>query len=111
MCRVVNARAILLDANFALEVARHAVELGNHRFDLRYFASFLVNLKLLEPNKRLSGLHRLLLPGIPWAGKEGSVWRPRCPDCGAITLAFGFHGGSPRRAPRPLDQPTPASAR
>src|SRR6266566_7018483 len=62
MRRIVYASTVLLEANFALELTRHAIELANHRFDLSDFAPLFVDLKLLKPNKSLARLHRLLLP-------------------------------------------------
>src|SRR5579864_6390788 len=59
---IVDAGAILLDLDLALEIGGHALELGDHGLDLGDLAPFLVDLKLLQANKRLSGLHRLLLP-------------------------------------------------
>src|SRR5437588_11834700 len=74
MCWIVYASAILLDANFALELTRHAIELANHHFDLSDFAPLFVDLKLLKPNKSLARLHRLLLP------RSHGIRRPR-PAC------------------------------
>src|SRR4029077_18561835 len=71
MCRIVYASAVLLEANFALQLTRHPVELANHRFDLGDFAPLLVDLKRLEPNKSLARLHRLLLP------RSHGIRRPR----------------------------------
>ena len=95
---IVDAGAILLDTNFALEIGRHALEFGDHGFDLRDLAALFVDLKLLQANERLSGLHRLLLPR-----SQSKNWgqRPRKSRRGApiakivarITLAFGFRGG------------------
>ena len=57
-----SAGAILLDLDLTLEIRGHALELRDHGLDLRDLAPFLVDLKLLQANKRLTGLHRLLLP-------------------------------------------------
>ena len=42
-------RAILLDLDFALELTRDAIKLGDHRLDLGDLPPFLVDLKLLQP--------------------------------------------------------------
>jgi hypothetical protein len=47
---IVDTRPILLDPDFALELAGHTIEFGNHCLDLRDLAALLVDLKLLEPN-------------------------------------------------------------
>src|ERR1700686_5355278 len=62
VARIVDAGAILLDLDLTLQIGGHALELGDHGLDLRDLAPFLVDLKLLQANKRLTGLHRLLLP-------------------------------------------------
>ena len=62
MRRIVDSGAVLLDLDLALEIGGHALELGDHGLDLRDLAPLLVDLKLLQANERLSGLHRLLLP-------------------------------------------------
>ncbi len=59
---IVDARALLLGLDLALEVAGHAFELGDHAFDLSDLAALLVDLKLLQANERVTRLHRLLLP-------------------------------------------------
>src|SRR5581483_6178228 len=51
---VVDAGAVLLGLDLALEIAGHALEFGNHAFDLRYFPAPLVHLKLLQTNERLA---------------------------------------------------------
>ena len=50
MRRIVYARVILFDPDFALELAGNTIEFGDHRFDLRDLAPLLVELKLLKPN-------------------------------------------------------------
>jgi hypothetical protein len=57
----VDARALLFKTNFEPKLARLAVELGDHGFDLDNLAPLLVDLKLFEPNKGLERLHWLLL--------------------------------------------------
>src|SRR5688572_23519139 len=54
MRRVVNAGTILFGLDLALEVARDAIELGNHAFDLRDPAALFVDLKLLQANERFA---------------------------------------------------------
>src|SRR6185437_15761958 len=70
MPRIVDAGAVLLDLDFALQVAGHAIEFGDHGFDLRDLAALLVDLKFLQADQRFTRLHRLLLPEAiePWSG-------------------------------------------
>ena len=75
MRRVVDAGAVLLDADFPLEVVRHAIEFGDHGLDLRDLAPFLVDLKFLQADERLTGLHRLLLPEV---ADRGHAHRALC---------------------------------
>ena len=51
---VVDASAVLLGLDLALEIAGHALELGDHDLDLRHLAAPLVDLKLFQPNKRVT---------------------------------------------------------
>jgi hypothetical protein len=41
----------LFDFDLLIEFGRHALEIGNHHFDLRDLPTFLVDLKLLEPDQ------------------------------------------------------------
>jgi hypothetical protein len=54
MAGIVNAGAILLGLDLALEIGGDALELGNHAFDLRDLAAFLIDLKLPQPNERFA---------------------------------------------------------
>ncbi|MGH8734454.1 MAG: hypothetical protein ACREVB_12270, partial [Burkholderiales bacterium] len=54
MRRIMDTGAILFGLDFALEVARDAIELGNHAFDLRDPAALFVDLKLLQANERFA---------------------------------------------------------
>src|ERR1700733_1289627 len=96
---IVDAGAILLDANLALEIGCHALEFGDHGFDLRDLAALFVDLKFLQANERLSGLHRLLLPRsqsekIGAKGRANPTARgPHREDCGTDNVSFRF----PRR--------------
>jgi hypothetical protein len=49
-----NAGAVLLGLDLAIEIARDAVELGNHAFDLRDSAALFVDLKFLQANERFA---------------------------------------------------------
>ena len=51
---IVDASAILLGLDLALEVDAHAVELGDHGFDLRGAAALLVHLEFPQPDQGLS---------------------------------------------------------
>ena len=62
MRRIVDAGPLLLGLDLAFEIAGHALELGDHAFDLRDLAALLVDLKLLQPNERVTRLHLLVLP-------------------------------------------------
>jgi hypothetical protein len=57
-----DAGPFLLGRDLAVEIAGHALELGDHAFDLRHFPAFLVYLKLLQANERLTRFHRLIPP-------------------------------------------------
>jgi hypothetical protein len=50
----VDAGAILLGLDFALEVAGDTIELGDHAFDLRDPAALFVDLKLFQADKRFA---------------------------------------------------------
>ena len=54
MGRIVDAGPVLLDLDLALEIARHALEFGDHALDLRHLAALLVDLKLLQANERFA---------------------------------------------------------
>jgi hypothetical protein len=51
MSGIVDARAVLLDLDFALELGRDTIELGDHRLDLGDLSPLLVDLKLLQTNE------------------------------------------------------------
>ena len=51
---VVDTGAILFGLDLALEVARDAIELGDHAFDLRDPAALFVDLKLLQADERFA---------------------------------------------------------
>jgi hypothetical protein len=42
-----DAGAVLLDLDLALQLGGNPIELGDHRLDLRHLAALLVDLKLL----------------------------------------------------------------
>src|SRR5690242_18161935 len=65
MRRIVDAGALLLGLDLAVEIGRHALELGDHALDLRDLAAPLVDLKLLQPNERVTRLHLRYSPGVP----------------------------------------------
>src|SRR5665213_2722920 len=48
---VVNAGAVLLDLDLAVELGRDAVEFSDHGLDLRHLAALLVDLKLLQADE------------------------------------------------------------
>src|SRR5262245_39210406 len=62
---IMDAGAILLGLDLAIEVDDHAFTFGDHGLDLRDPAPLLVDLKLPQANERLTRLHRLLLPRSP----------------------------------------------
>jgi hypothetical protein len=51
---IVNPGAVLLDLDFALEIAGHALEFGDHAFDLHDLPTLLVDLKLLQANEGIA---------------------------------------------------------
>ena len=57
MARIANSRALFLVRDFPIELGRYSGELGKHRFDLSDPTSFFLELKALQANKRLPGLH------------------------------------------------------
>jgi len=59
MRRVVDAAALLLGDDLVVELLRHALELGDHRFDLGDLATFLVDLESLQPDSRIAELWRV----------------------------------------------------
>src|SRR5262249_37944969 len=65
MTRIMNAGAILLDLDVALEIAADALELADHGLDLGHPATPLLDVKFLQANGRLAGLHRLAPPRSP----------------------------------------------
>jgi hypothetical protein len=48
---IVDAGALLLGLDLAIEIAGHAVEFGDHRLDLSDLAPSLVDLKFLQANE------------------------------------------------------------
>ena len=101
MRRIVNAGAVLLGLNLAIEVGGHALELGHHRLDLRDLAPFFVDLELPQTNERLTRLHRLVLPRSPARrtgpvsdrSRHGRRLNRTSADRASTTLVFGFHVG------------------
>ena len=63
MRHIGNAGLLLFDFDLLIEFGRHALEVGDHHFDLRHLATFFVDLELLEPDQalatRLHDLHSL----------------------------------------------------
>jgi hypothetical protein len=51
---IVDAGAVLLGLDLALEVAGNAIELGDHAFDLRDPAALFVDLKFLQADERFA---------------------------------------------------------
>ena len=51
MAGIVDTGAVLLDLDLAVELAGDAVELGDHRLDLRDLAPLFVDLKLLQADE------------------------------------------------------------
>ena len=49
-----DAGAVLLELDLAVEIGRHALEFGDHALDLRDLAPLLVDLKFLQANQRLT---------------------------------------------------------
>src|SRR5271167_1511369 len=52
-----DTRPLLLVGDLAIKVADHAGEFGQHHFDLPNPAALLLELKALQPNKRVPRLH------------------------------------------------------
>ncbi len=48
---IVDAGAVLLGLDLAIEIGRDAVEFGDHRLDLGDLAPLLVDLKLLQADE------------------------------------------------------------
>src|SRR5439155_5730275 len=61
---IVNSRALLLDLDLAVEIARHALELGDHALDLRHLPAPFLDLKFLQAEQRFTRLHRPTLPEV-----------------------------------------------
>ena len=51
---IVDARAVLLGLDLAVEIAGNAVEFGDHRLDLGDLAPFLVDLEFLQADQRFA---------------------------------------------------------
>lgn len=51
---IINASAVLLVLDFALQVDRHALEVGDHAFDLRNPSALFVDLKFLQADQRFT---------------------------------------------------------
>src|SRR6185295_3910610 len=98
--RIMDAGAVLLDRDLAVEVGRHAVEIRDHAFDLRNAAPLLVDLEFSQANERLTRLHRLVLPRSLIRTRQIRA-SPGLPGakCGSTTLVFGF------RMPKDLLKP------
>jgi hypothetical protein len=54
MRRIVDTGAFLLGLDLALEIDRHALEVGDHAFDLGNPSALLVDLKFLQADERFS---------------------------------------------------------
>jgi len=54
MTGIVDAGAVLLGLDLAIEIAADALEFGDHALDLRNLASLLVDLKFLQANECLA---------------------------------------------------------
>ena len=63
-----DARPLLLVGDFAIEIADHAGEFGHHHLDLPNPAALFLELKALQPNKRVPRLHSGALLNNP--GRE-----------------------------------------
>ena len=59
MSWIMDAGALLLGRDLAVEVPGHALELRDHGLDLGDFAPLLVYLEFLQANERLTRFHRL----------------------------------------------------
>ena len=97
MAGIVDAGAVLLVLDLAVELGRDAVEFRDHRLDLGHLAPLLVDLKLLRRMRVSRDFIDYILPRSPEFGH--AAYRYRRPrgrpdvqegDCGAITLVFGF---------------------
>src|SRR5882672_3837248 len=88
---IVNSGAVLLGADFPLQIGGHAVEVRHHALDLRYPAPLLVDLKLPQANERVTRLHRLVLPRSPMIRRgqyNGPIRFPTGVECGTTTLVL-----------------------
>ncbi|GHA28133.1 hypothetical protein GCM10007989_25170 [Devosia pacifica] len=45
---------LMLDLDLLIELGRHALEVGDHHFNLRQLPTLLIDLKFLEPNEALA---------------------------------------------------------
>jgi len=54
MLGIVDTGAILLELDLAIGIGGHAIELGDHRLDLRDLAPFLVDLKFFQTDECLA---------------------------------------------------------
>ena len=51
---IVDPGALLLGVNFALQIDRHALEVGDHPFNLGDPSALLINLKFLQADQRFT---------------------------------------------------------
>src|SRR4051812_10848701 len=97
MRRIVDPGTILFGCDFAIELAGHAIEVGDHAFDLRHPAPLLVDLEFPQANERLTRLHRLVLPRSPdihpGHSRTHHTTSPTLVNCASTTLVFGFRTG------------------
>src|SRR5918998_3066788 len=57
MVRVSDPGFLLFHSDLAIEISRHAVELGDHHLDLCNSPALVVDLKALEADERIPRLH------------------------------------------------------
>ncbi len=99
MARIGDARALFLVGDLAIEIARHAGELRDHRLDLPNASAFLLELKALQPNDRVPRLHLRSIRSV----------RPARDDCAGLVdestrradhargrFPVGYRGEAPR---------------
>src|ERR1700674_2452860 len=92
MSRVMDAGALLLGGDLAVEIAGHALELGNHGFDLRDLPPFLLDPKFLQANERLTRFHRLTPGGLTGFACRGArrARRPMRGEAYGHNVSFRF---------------------
>ena len=87
---VVDAAPLLLGDDLVVEIARHALELGDHRLDLRDLTTLLVDLEALQADESFTRLHRKPTPlGLACKHNSGdSLARNRYARTAADNLSF-----------------------